>query len=509
MAQQDLAGMLTGITQAPIDPMAGQSMAQRQLSFGAEAGRNMRQGIGSLFGADTRTTKEKADQMLASLDVTKKADRDQMLQIVGNVNPQAVPSLKAKFAQMDKEQGLLATQISSDKSRREAVAKQLTDTHPDLAKGIIAELGSGGTENLQAGLLILTQAAKPSKAQDKKIVNLVDTKTDKTIGTAVEVDGQLYSQNPDGTVSTTPMSSEELKDRGVSVSYVKVSAPLVSTAESSAAKATAERRNKLFEPLNTVAEATQEKAIKAVDKKQGAIQILEQVERDAGTGTIQGMTSDLYKFAQSAYQAMGMPLPSDITNKTTSKAFYQKLSAEGLLPRIAEQGKGFTDPEREFFLNEVLPSYNQTFQFNELSGTMQLVEAQMDIEENGFAQARRAYYVNEDVTPSDTHAEAFSNYLERLPMAKFEKHTRNVSGKDVTYDRMVALQDNAKLYQYWTDGQAPRGFTLPIKNQKTNTVEETDLSWGQINALAKKNNTTPRQLLAQAQRTGNLIKAIY
>jgi hypothetical protein len=509
MAQPDLAGMLTGITQAPIDPMAGQSMAQRQLSFGAQAGQGLRQGLGGLFGADTRTTKEKADQMLAQLDVTKKADRDQMLQIVSNVNPQAAPALRARFAQMEKEQGLLATQTSSDKSRREAVAKQLSDTHPDLAKSIIAEQGSGGTESLKAGLLILTQAAKPSTAQGKKIVNLVNTKTDRTIGTAVEVDGQLYLQNPDGTVSTTPMSPAELQDKGVSTSYVKRPAPLVTTVEDSASKAAAERRNKLFEPLNTVAEATEENAIKAVDKKQGAVRILEQVERDANTGTIQGMTSNLYKFAQSAYQAMGMPLPSDITNKTTSKAFYQKLSAEGLLPRIAEQGKGFTDPEREFFLNEVLPSYNQTFQFNELSGTMQLVEAQMDIEENGFAQARRAYYVNEDVTPSDTHAEAFSNYLERLPMAKFEKHTRKVGGKDVTYDRMVALQDNAKLYQYWTDGQAPRGFTLPIKNQKTNTVEETDLNWGQINALAKKNNTTPRQLLAQAQRTGNIIKAVY
>ena len=133
------------------------------------------------------------------------------------------------------------------------------------------------------------------------------------------------------------------------------------------------------------------------------------------------MTSNLYKFAQSAYQAMGMPIPSDITEKTTTKAFYQKLSAEGLLPRIAEQGKGFTDPDREFFLNEVLPSYNQTFQFNELSGTMLLVEAQMDMEENGFAQARRAYYVTENIPPTiDTHAEVFSNYLERLPMAKLK-----------------------------------------------------------------------------------------
>ena len=104
MAQQDLAGLLTGITQAPIDPMAGQSMAQRQLSFGAQAAQGLRQGMGGLFGADTRTTTEKADQMLASLDVNDVNDQEKILQIVSNVNPQAAPLLKAQFAENNKQQ---------------------------------------------------------------------------------------------------------------------------------------------------------------------------------------------------------------------------------------------------------------------------------------------------------------------------------------------------------------------------------------------------------------------
>ena len=117
MAQQDLAGLLTGITQAPIDPMAGASIAQRQLAMGAQAAQGLRQGMGGLFGADTRTTKEKADQMMAKLDVTKRADRDQMLKIVGNVNPQAAPVLRARFAQMDAD--MLAKQ-----KRRESLITQ-------------------------------------------------------------------------------------------------------------------------------------------------------------------------------------------------------------------------------------------------------------------------------------------------------------------------------------------------------------------------------------------------
>ena len=104
MAQQDLAGLLTGITQAPIDPMVTSGNQAGRIARAQEYGQGLRQGIGGLFGADTRTTKEKADQMMANLDVTKKADRDQILQIVSNVNPQAFLPLKAKFEQVEKEQ---------------------------------------------------------------------------------------------------------------------------------------------------------------------------------------------------------------------------------------------------------------------------------------------------------------------------------------------------------------------------------------------------------------------
>lgn len=117
MAQTDLAGLLTGITQAPIDPMVTSGNQAQRVARAQEYGTQMRQGMGSLFGVDTRTTKEKADQMMAKLDVTKRADRDQMLKIVGNVNPQAAPVLRARFAQMDAD--MLAKQ-----KRRESLITQ-------------------------------------------------------------------------------------------------------------------------------------------------------------------------------------------------------------------------------------------------------------------------------------------------------------------------------------------------------------------------------------------------
>jgi len=117
MAQTDLAGLLTGITQAPIDPMATSGNQAQRVARAQEYGTQMRQGMGGLFNTDTRTTKEKADQMMAKLDVTKKADRDQMLKIVGNVNPQAAPVLRARFAQMDAD-------INAKQKRRESLITQ-------------------------------------------------------------------------------------------------------------------------------------------------------------------------------------------------------------------------------------------------------------------------------------------------------------------------------------------------------------------------------------------------
>jgi hypothetical protein len=129
MAQQDLAGLLTGITQAPIDPMAGQSMSQRQLAMGAQAAQGLRQGMGGLFGADTRTTKEKADQMLASLDINKPEEREQIFKIISNVNPAALPALR-ESAQQDaaREQKLLSQQQQQERIDLETRRADISET---------------------------------------------------------------------------------------------------------------------------------------------------------------------------------------------------------------------------------------------------------------------------------------------------------------------------------------------------------------------------------------------
>tara|TARA_R110002167_G_scaffold189391_1_gene391513 strand:+ start:645 stop:2282 length:1638 start_codon:yes stop_codon:yes gene_type:complete len=149
MAQQDLAGLLTGITQAPIDPMAGASMAQRQLAMGAQAAQGLRQGMGGLFNTDTRTTKEKADQLLASLDVNDVNDQEKILQIVSNVNPQAAPLLKAQFAQQARVRAKEGVAKTQQTAQRENFAKYLDKTYVGRGYGALALQGTLTPANMK------------------------------------------------------------------------------------------------------------------------------------------------------------------------------------------------------------------------------------------------------------------------------------------------------------------------------------------------------------------------
>jgi hypothetical protein len=129
MAKTDLTGLLTGVTQAPIDPMLGATYEQRMLARGAQAARGLRRGMGALTGADTRTTTEKAQEMLAQLDPNKKGDRAQILEVVSRVNPERVPALRAAFAQKEKEED---SAVGLTTATKEAIVQKYGEERKDL-----------------------------------------------------------------------------------------------------------------------------------------------------------------------------------------------------------------------------------------------------------------------------------------------------------------------------------------------------------------------------------------
>jgi hypothetical protein len=120
MARTDIAGLLTGIGSAPIDPMQGASIRDREIALQQQALGGFRKGVGALTGGrvDARSTTEKAQDALAQLDPTKKEDREKIIQIVSRVSPERVPAIRAEFARRDEQERVTAL---SEKREKEAL----------------------------------------------------------------------------------------------------------------------------------------------------------------------------------------------------------------------------------------------------------------------------------------------------------------------------------------------------------------------------------------------------
>ena len=125
MAQNDIAGLLTGVGSAPIDPMQGASLFEREVALQQRALANLRGGINALTGGrvDARTTQEKAQEALAKLDSNNPEDRKKIIQIVQNVDPRRVPALREAFRKSDEEKRKGALD-ESNTERRLVVAEE-------------------------------------------------------------------------------------------------------------------------------------------------------------------------------------------------------------------------------------------------------------------------------------------------------------------------------------------------------------------------------------------------
>jgi hypothetical protein len=453
MANRDIAGLLTGIPSGGIDPrtqMSGRDMLVQSALAGQQ---RMAGGLRGMFNGGPTIQQ----QLVTAAGDKQRADEAKRLKQLENL------------------------------------ANALPDEYASLKNAV--ENGVEGA--VKKAVEILGREKKAPTKVNKKVVNLVNTTTNKTVGTATEVDGQLF--NSQGQL----MSPEELEGFGVSASYVKPSTPLVNMAEDPRLKAKAEMRTKLFTPLEKIAESTAVNAESAGKEKRNAQTALRAVYDNAKTGAISSVGFDLAQIGQDVFQNLGIEVPQGWSKLTNSKAQYQMISAQGLLPRIEEQGKGFTDPERQYFLKEVIPSYKQAWQFNELSSSLQLEGATLKIAEAGFANNRRAWHVSEDKTPSQAHAVVWDDYTTKLPYSKLKKNAKiTVGDKEVTYDKYHTMSDDAKLWQYWSSGQEPTGFTLRQTNGTTK-----DYSFAELNNVFS--GFSAREVLQQADKTGHLVGATY
>ena len=132
MAQvQDLSGLLTGISQAPIDPRVGLTPMQQLQARGYEANKNLRQSAGGLMSAITgkevnvQTSREKAQSELAGLDINDPKDQPRILEIYTRLDPTKAAQLKAAFAQQGRDRSTISAEGLAQKNEREALADYL------------------------------------------------------------------------------------------------------------------------------------------------------------------------------------------------------------------------------------------------------------------------------------------------------------------------------------------------------------------------------------------------
>lgn len=161
MAKVDIAGLLTGVGSAPIDPMSvGGTYEQRALAAGQRASERMLRGFGALTGADVRTTEQKAQQALAQLDPSKREDRKRIIEIVQRVNPERVTALREEFTRRDREEGALKADADKKKSIRDAVVKRLKDD--PMYSNVIPLVSAGAFDDNPEELLKLLKQ-EPAK----------------------------------------------------------------------------------------------------------------------------------------------------------------------------------------------------------------------------------------------------------------------------------------------------------------------------------------------------------
>jgi len=165
-----------------------------------------------------------------------------------------------------------------------------------------------------------------------------------------------------------------------------------------------------------------------------------------------------------------------------------------MLSFIAEQGRGWTDADRENYF-KTSAGFTQPWQYNEAVALTDLQNAVDGLDKNQFAYSRAKL---DTVTDLDGDT-LYADYLKHLP------RTKVISGfkrGDLTYDKLEVIEDGAKLSQYWVES-IPKGFMLEKPNG-----EPVNMSWEDINATAQNRGQTAREFLAEQEIKGSIKKAL-
>ena len=464
MAQPtDLTGMLTAGLFEPTQQALPSSLEQVSMRLAQQAGTGLRRGIGAMTGADTRTNPEMARKAMEGLDINNPAHQPKILQIVRKYAPEREAAMVAQFAQQGRQRSLLDVSATSSKETRASVAKQLEQTHPSLANAIIKEQASGKDNALQAGLKIISE--KTTKVQDPALVK-----------------EYKYAVTPAG-----GSFEGDLEDWAL---LKKTKGPTFNLGD----KAEAERLSAKLGIQAEMYEGTRTEQEGARQKITTGQSIIKAVDDNVFTGAFAETLTDFSQGLENIYTISGIAPPVKLQQTVLNAGTIKKAGFDAMLPLIEAQGRGFTDKDREH-AKTVLPGLSQSWQYNELAGTLSILEGNTSIEKNKFARKRAML---DDVTDAGGQT-LWTQYLEDVPMSKTVDAERN----GLKYKKVQPLKDNEDLSQYWVSAR-PTGFKINMQG------EVVSKSMGDIaEAASEYGYGSIREFLADLSRQGLLIDGVY
>lgn len=479
MARQDIAGLLTGIssTQQPVQPIPGtpgfrgQFGAARAQGLGAGLGRMMRGGEpstqeriqGSMFELNSPTDKAGVAKTTQQqiLDLTKLAQVQQM-----QGNPAGAAQTAAQVQQL-KEQIQKETQARASGTNRTSIAEQLKNINNGkynaLAKAVINEQGSGRSKALEKALEIIGR--EPTKVQDAALV--------KEYKFAVTPAGGSFKGN--------------LEDWAL---LKKTKGPTFNIGD----KTEAERLSEKLKIQSEMYEGTRAEQEGARQKITTGQSIIKAVDDNVFTGAFAETLTDFSQGLENIYTISGIAPPAKLQQTVLNAGTIKKAGFDAMLPLIEAQGRGFTDKDREH-AKTVLPGLSQSWQYNELAGTLSILEGNTSIEKNKFARKRAML---DDVTDAGGET-LWTQYLEDVPMSKTVAAKRN----GLEYEKVQPLKDNEDLSQYWVK-ERPKGFKINMQG------EVVSKSMGDIaEAASEYGYGSIREFLADLSRQDLLIDGVY
>lgn len=357
MAQTDLTGLLTGVTQAPIDPMQGTSIREKEIALQQQALGGFRRGVGALTGGrvDARNTTEKAQDALAQLDPTKKEDREKILQIVRRVAPDKAMALRQRFAEADrKEDEAQAKKDALDNQRigliNSAKSLGLTSTIESLQSGgdmeeaqktiykeqernVINKGGRKGkvavakSKNVSPEFLADINSGKYDEMSDELFIEQLQGKK-ATIKAFTNAQGEVQSRKVDESANVwNPETSKWESPMGLGLRPAPVVTKQISAADGITSKLTGKMLDNFLE-LNDEAR----NSLKILGTNQESITALNNAIEP-------GFTGDLKLELMRIGKAAGI-VPEDMTDKVAATELFLKQRNSQVLPLISNLGTG-------------------------------------------------------------------------------------------------------------------------------------------------------------------------